>query len=305
MELNQLRYFQVVAKHQHMTRAANELHISQSSLSKTIAALEADLGTQLFDRIGGRIVLNPVGQQFLRRIDRSLLEMDDAVREANGVDFGYVTFATGNTSICASYMYQFIRQHPGIRLRHYPMPYPRVREALEQGEIDFALMYDTILSDQIQWEPIAQEEVYLLVSRRHPMAAQEFTNLSQFQNDLFIFSNSDFGIAEAGSAFCQQAGFEPKLLFEGDAPKMSLRLVGDGCGVMFMSAYEYMWHTEPEMIDPLFHSVRALRIADPICRRTIGLASLRNRYVSPSAQIFVDGLRLFFCQVPPETPCAP
>lgn len=58
MELLQLRYFQTVAKMEHMTRASQELHIAQPALSKTIARLEADVGVPLFDRYGGRIRLN-------------------------------------------------------------------------------------------------------------------------------------------------------------------------------------------------------------------------------------------------------
>ena len=69
MELNQLRYFQIVAKYEQMTRAAEELHISQSSLSKTISMLEKDVGAKLFDRMGNRIVLNAVGRAFLSRIE--------------------------------------------------------------------------------------------------------------------------------------------------------------------------------------------------------------------------------------------
>ena len=58
MELLQLKYFQTVARLEHMTKAAEELHIAQPSLSKTIARLEKDLGVPLFDRQGRQITLN-------------------------------------------------------------------------------------------------------------------------------------------------------------------------------------------------------------------------------------------------------
>lgn len=293
MELNQLRYFQVVAKHQHMTRAAHELNISQSSLSKTIAALEADVGTNLFDRIGGRIVLNSVGKQFLMRIDRSLMDLDDAVREANTSDAGLVSFAAGNSAICASYMYSFISEHPSIRLQHYPMPYRRMREALEKGDIDFALSHDSLASEQISWNVLADDEVLLLISAEHPLAGRDSVDLLEFEHDHFIFNNSDFGLTAVGDLFCRQAGFEPKLLFEGDLPKIMLKLVADNLGVMFMSEYEYHWNSDPKFMEPLFANVRAVHIHSPRCVRPIGLAYLKNHYLSPSAQLFLSGLKTF------------
>src|SRR5260370_36108688 len=67
MDLLQLRYFRIVARLEHMTQAAQELYISQSSLSKTIAHLERELGVSLFNRQGRQIQLNQYGKAFLRR----------------------------------------------------------------------------------------------------------------------------------------------------------------------------------------------------------------------------------------------
>ena len=301
MELNQLHYFQVVAKYQHMTRAAEELHISQSSLSKTIAMLEQEVGTRLFDRIGRRIVLNPVGRQFLTRIDRGLMEIDDAVREAAAEDQGTVSFATANPPICAAYMYNFIRSHPSIHLHHFPMPFKRIREALDQGEIDFAISYDNLTSDTVAWDVLGKEEVLLLVSNQHPLAAAGAITLESMKHNAFIFNNVDFGISEIGSDFCRQAGFEPRTLFEGDLMKMSLQLVADNLAVMFMSSYEYQWHTHMGACDPSFQQIRPLHITAPHCCRDIGLGYLKNRYMSPSARLFVDGLRGFFADKNGET----
>lgn len=303
MELNQLYYFQVVAKYQHITRAAEELHISQSSLSKTIALLEKEVGIPLFDRIGRRIVLNSTGRQFLARIDRGLMEIDDAVREAAAEDHGTVSFATANPPICAAYLYAFIRSHPSICLRHFPMPFKRIREALDQGEIDFAISYDSLVSNTIAWDIIGQEEVLLLVSSAHPLAKTAAIPLDAVRHERFLFNNGDFGISEIGSDFCRQAGFEPKILFEGDLIQMALQLVSDNLAVMFMSSYEYQWHIS--MGHPSFAHITPLHISAPICTRSIGLGYLKNRYLSPSAQLFIQGLRRFFAGIDVSSDTAP
>jgi DNA-binding transcriptional LysR family regulator len=81
MDLLQLKYFQTVARSEHMTRAAEELHISQPSLSKVISNLEEDLGVPLFERIGRQIKLSHFGKAFLSRVERIFLELEDGKRE--------------------------------------------------------------------------------------------------------------------------------------------------------------------------------------------------------------------------------
>lgn len=81
MELLQLQYFLVVARLEHVTEAARTLHVTQSSLSKTIQRLEEDLGVPLFDRIGRKLRLNEFGSQFLRRVERALFELEQGKQE--------------------------------------------------------------------------------------------------------------------------------------------------------------------------------------------------------------------------------
>ena len=77
MELLQLLYFQVVAQEEHITRAANTLHVSQPALSKTIKRLEDELGVPLFTRVGKTIRLNAKGEIFLRYVTTALSALSD------------------------------------------------------------------------------------------------------------------------------------------------------------------------------------------------------------------------------------
>ena len=233
----------------------------------------------------------------------AISSIDDAVREAAAEDHGTVSFATANPPICAAYLYAFIRSHPCICLRHFPMPFKRIREALDQGEIDFAISYDSLVSDTIAWDIIGQEEVLLLVSSAHPLAQTAAIPLDAVQHERFLFNNGDFGISEIGSDFCRQAGFEPKILFEGNLILMALQLVLDNLAVMFMSSYEYQWHIS--MGHPSFAHITPLHISAPICIRSIGLGYLKNRYLSPSAQLFIQGLRRFFAGIDVSSDTAP
>ncbi|SEM54818.1 regulatory helix-turn-helix protein, lysR family [Paenibacillus sp. OV219] len=107
MELLQLKYFQTVARLEHMTKAAEELNIAQPSLSQTIARLEEDIGVALFDRKGRAIRLNRFGQVFLERVEHILQSIDESVREVrdmSGMNRGIIKLAASITgkSICVS-----------------------------------------------------------------------------------------------------------------------------------------------------------------------------------------------------------
>lgn len=85
MELTQLRYFQTAAYYQHISRAAEELNISQPALSTMISRLEKELGVPLFDHNGRSIILNQNGQRFLQRVNHILMEVENSKRELQDI----------------------------------------------------------------------------------------------------------------------------------------------------------------------------------------------------------------------------
>ena len=88
MELLQLKYFSAAAAQEHITKAAEQLHIAQPALTQSIRRLEEELGVKLFNRSGRNIVLNETGKLFLKRIAPVLAELDripEEIREAEGI----------------------------------------------------------------------------------------------------------------------------------------------------------------------------------------------------------------------------
>src|SRR5690349_12115287 len=120
MELQQLKYFQTVARLQHFTRAAEELYISQPSLSRSIARLEEELGAPLFDREGRQVRLNRLGQTFLKRVERVFNELEVGQRELQdliGPEKGLVAVAflhTVGVRLLPLLLSAFRAEHPNI-----------------------------------------------------------------------------------------------------------------------------------------------------------------------------------------------
>ena len=104
MNIHGLRAFLTVAKLENVSKAAELLHMSQSSLSKTIAALEKELGVKLFDRNGKRLTLNNYGQRFQKSSQVIIGEADDVLKDIRLMDTGYsntirISAAGTNTAV--------------------------------------------------------------------------------------------------------------------------------------------------------------------------------------------------------------
>ena len=81
MDLQQLKYFQTIARLEHVSRAAEELYVAQPSLSRAIARLEEELGVPLFDRQGRHIQLNHLGRAFLKYVEEAFDKLEEGKRE--------------------------------------------------------------------------------------------------------------------------------------------------------------------------------------------------------------------------------
>src|SRR5262245_10111909 len=150
MELHHLRYFEAVARHGHVTRAAEELHIAQPSLSKQIQVLEAELGVVLFDRVGRRVELTDAGQLLLPYARRALREVADAriaLRQWSNLGQGQVTIGappTVGAHLLPQALAAFHQLYPGIGLALREMGAARLAALLDAGTIDLAVISEAL-----------------------------------------------------------------------------------------------------------------------------------------------------------------
>ncbi len=286
MDLLQLRYFQTVARYEHMTQAARELGIAQPSLSQTIARLEEELGVPLFDRQGRQIRLNQFGRTFLQRVERIFSELEDGRRELAdlaGLEQGRVALSIFSTPLMPDLLSAFQVEHPRVSFRLLLQRTSNVREVqqqLERGEVDLCITMAPIDHPNIIWRPLLTEELYSLVPAGHLLAGRESIHLREVAYETFIGLEPGTIMRDLTDGFCRQAGFIPNVAFEGDEPSTISGLVSAGLGVGFIGAF--VW--------PYYKAVQAaavrIQIAEPQCRRIIGLAWHETRYLSHAAHAF-------------------
>jgi DNA-binding transcriptional LysR family regulator len=294
MDLLQLRYFQAVAKSEHMSRAAEELHISQPSLSKAISRLEEDLGVDLFDREGRQIKLNRFGKAFLPRVDAAFAELDAARRdlaELSGQMESTVSVALNIQSLLPSLLDFFLKKNPGITVRHEIGSTSEMRQLLEEGSVDFCISSPLIEGERFVCSQLFTEELYLFVPREHRLAGRLSLSLSEVSGDPFVAFKRGYGIRDLTEELCRQAGFEPRIAFEGDITSALIELVSIGMGVALLPP-PHKWNDPGQQLHG--KSCVALRIENPLCVRSIGLSYTKGKNLSPISRRFMAAVQSFF-----------
>src|SRR6267154_13178 len=145
MEMQQLRYVVAVARTGNFSRAAEQCHVAQPSLSQQIQKLEEELGERFFDRLTREAKLTPHGEAFLRHAVRILEEVDAAKRDASDAhELLRGSLTIGVLPTIAPYllpaaMREFTEKFPGVEIEVLEDTTARLLRAAQRYEIDFAL----------------------------------------------------------------------------------------------------------------------------------------------------------------------
>lgn len=284
MDLLPLKYFQKAAKLQHLTRAAEDLHITQPALSQTIARLEKELGVTLFDRVGRQIKLNRFGQAFLRHVDMALSALDEGKREITdraGLERGAVSVDTTFLPEFAEEIQKFRNKYPDVQFEVSTVNSKKQKEQLlVSGEVDFSILCRTTENPEIQHVPVRTEAILLIVPYTHPLAKQDEVQLCDLSQEAFIHFKPGHSFREDTDQLCHQAGFVPEISCEVQDGKTLVELVESGLGIAF-------WLES--LVKPT-HQYHVLQLIEPECSRTYYLSWKKDRYLSKAAQAFREAL---------------
>ena len=178
MTLEQLRIFVAVAERQHVTRAAQALNLAQSAASHAIAALEAQHGTKLFNRVGRGIQLTEAGQAFLEEARAVLAQAQRA--ELALSEFGSLkrgTLAVEASQTISSYwlprhLAAFRRAYPEIEIRLGIGNTAQVAAAVANGASELGFVEATIDNPLLSSLAVARDQLVVVVSPDHPWAGR-------------------------------------------------------------------------------------------------------------------------------------
>lgn len=277
-----LEYFRVAARHEHITRAAEELRITQPSLSRAIAQLEREFGVRLFDRVGRRIRLNHYGEALLRSVERTSRELEQVRREITDLsdgEAGYVRLTIhAGTQLLPDLLSKFRREHPNIRFSVFQRNAPEAFEQLQRGEVDLCISCPPPQIAGVEAVDLVTEEIVLAVPTDHWAARRGRVQLSEMANEPFISLKPGYNLRNVSDALMRQAGLDFHFAFEGDNPAVIPDLIRSGLGVGFVPYIT--WSSAVES------SLALLTLEDNKVERTLGLAWRSDSYVSRAEQAF-------------------
>ena len=281
MDLLQLRYFQVLARVGHVTKAAEELSIAQPSLSKTIRRLEKEIGVPLFDRQGRSIRLNNFGKAFLEHIETMFRELEEGqrkVRDMAGLEHGEISLASTSLYWLPDLLHRFQVLYPSVHFHLSQCSLIEMSHRLETGACDFCFLSTPLVKPSIEWQPLRTEEILLVVPTTHRLAGQVYVPLSEVAHEAVVIEKVGSGLRDLVDTFCQQAGFTLRTSYEIDEPAALFAFIKAQLGVGFTTSFmEKRVHE---------HALTALHLTNPTCQRTFGMAWHEEHYLSQAAHVF-------------------
>lgn len=218
MDARRLEAFQAVARHRSFTRAALELHLSQSAVSQQIAALELELGGPLFDRSQRRVRLTPAGAALLDRVDgilAGLAQARRAVAAARGAvegDLRVSASRTVGTYLLPGPLAELGRRHPALRLRVTISNSERVVAALVAGEADVAFVEDEVERAGLDVEPLLEDELLVVAPAGHRLARGGEIALADLAAEPLILREPGSGTRRVAEQHLRAAGLAPEEL---------------------------------------------------------------------------------------------
>lgn len=283
MDLLALRYFQTVARLEHVGRAAEKLRVAQPSLSRTLARLENDLGVPLFDRHGRRIRLNRFGAAFLRRVDRVLAELDDARQElddAAGLERGAVTVVAESLLVLTDPLRTFVPGHPLVDVRLSQASAEGMAEKLRSGDADLCVTSQPLSGNDIRSRVLLDEPVKLCVPSGHRLAGRGRVGLADLEGEPFLTTRPGYWQRALADHLFAKAGLELRIVCEGDEAAVLFQLIDAGLGIAFVPSVG--------LRSAISSTVVWLDVDDPECRRVLSVAWREDTYLSAAAQRFRD-----------------
>ncbi len=288
MELRQLTHFLAVADANHFTRAAARVHLTQSSLSSSIRALERELGSDLFVRSTRRVELTEAGRALLPAAQRAILAAEDGRDAVAGVRglvrgqlaIGVIQSQTVGPINVPALLARYRRRHPGVTLRLHHAGVPSLVRRTADGELELAIV-DLPLGPQakrVRARPIGTESLLLGVAAHDQLAHRRRLRLIDLADRDFVEYRRDSSLRASIDLACRSSGLRRRVVCEVDTIADLVELVALGVGVSLLP---------PAAIRMAGDRAIGL-VTDPSIPRDLTLVTPLDREPSPAGAAFLD-----------------
>lgn len=287
--LHQLRTFRAVVDRLSFSAAAVELHLRQSSVSYQVKELEEALDVVLLDRLGKRVVVTEAGRvlydyarQMLNLLDEAALAID----QLHGLERG--TLRVGGSTTVGIYVLPmalgaFKKHHPGVAISLEIGSREALQAKLLADDLDIAVMAPPVLDPELDFEPLMDDELVMVVPQGHPLSGRRGLRLQDFAGESFLMREPASDTRQCVEDLARREGVELQVGMELGSNGAIKHAVEGGLGVAVLSRHAVT----------LEQSARSLVVVEvqgfPI-RRTWGYVLLRRRHMPSALREFVEFL---------------
>ncbi len=240
MELKHIRFFNEVAKLEHITKAAEQLMVSQPFLTKSIKQLETELGVPLFDHVGRKIKLNNYGLALYVHTKNIMFELENAHAEIKDMAdrlSNTVSIVT-NVGLYTIPLWANIQKSaPQFNMIQSSSKRSNIIAALQTGASDFALCAPNLESDRsmgIVSEIILQDGVFVYFSPNHPLKHRESVDITELAGLDYYTSPKGYGMRDGMDIAFAKANVEPRIVLETTDTSSVIHYVNIGMGFAFI-----------------------------------------------------------------------
>jgi DNA-binding transcriptional LysR family regulator len=285
MEVRDLQVFISVARHLNYTRAGEEVHLSQPSVSVRIRQLETGLGVKLFEQLGKKVALTEAGQLLLPYAHRVITAVDDArnaIEELQGLQRGSLRIGASTTPgmyIIPRTIARFKERHPQIHVHLGIRDTREIEAGVVRNEFDFGFVGGHLAGDEIDVLPWLTDELVLIVPPSHRLAGKKTIKWDEVAKENFI--GRELGSATRAAVASHLGGSGLQTIMEMENPESLKKAVQSGLGIAFISRFAIESELKAK-------TLVTLRIPKLSINRELKIVYRKDKHLSRAARSFIE-----------------
>lgn len=287
MEVRDLQVFISVAKHLNYTRAGEEVHLSQPSVSVRIKQLESELGVKLFEQLGKKVALTEAGQLLVPYANRVISAVEDArhaIEELQGLERGSLRIGASTTPgmyIIPGTIARFKEFHPQIDVHLGIRDTREIEDGVIRNEFDFGFVGGHLAGDEVDVLPWLTDELVLIVPPTHRLARKNILKREDLAKERFIGRESGSATRATVADRLKEWEIQLETVMEMENPESVKKAVQSGLGIAFISKFA----VETELKAKALAIVRIPKLA---ISRELKIVYRRDKHLSRAARAFIE-----------------
>ena len=286
MDVRDLQIFLSVAKHLNYTRAAEEVNLSQPSVSVRMRQLENDLGVKLFEQLGKKVALTEAGALLIPHADRVIAALKDtrqAIDEIQGLEHGSLSIGASTTPgmyLIPRIIARFKQQHPKIEIHLGIRDTRQVEQGVIRNEFDFGFVGGHLAGDEVRVLTWQKDELVLIVPPGHHLVRKKLIDTRTLANEKFIFREQGSATQAVVVSHLRKWNLQAEAIMEMENPESVKKAVQHGLGIAFISRFAIETELQAGTLCPL-------KIRDVDIFRELKIVYRKDKHLSRAAQTFI------------------